>query len=191
MGGNLPAAGMLEGGRRARVSGVRREQGSGLTLSARVAELRATRQDVADRAAASERLIWAQRQMTTSQAAARTAITNSLRAFRTAAQAHERAALQHERAAAAGRGGNRSTTGKQQATGQPPQPLDSEPNASDRCFQMTRVTTRTDQAQTKASNWPVILTARGIADLFVQGREPIAPRCCTLNRRRAFPDIPW
>ena len=73
-------------------------------IRARVADLRATRQGTADRAADSERLIWAQRQMTTSQAAARTAITNSLRAFRTAAEAHERAALQHERAAAAGRG---------------------------------------------------------------------------------------
>ena len=57
--------------------------GSGLTLSARVAELQARGQDDADRAIVRERLASAQRQVAASQGAARTAIANSLRAFRT------------------------------------------------------------------------------------------------------------
>lgn len=73
-------------------------------IHARIKELQAKRQDDADLAAVRERLTSAQRQMAASRAAARTAITNSLRAFRKAAEAHERAALQHERVAAAGRG---------------------------------------------------------------------------------------
>ena len=73
-------------------------------IHARIKELQAKRQDDADLATVRERLTPAQRQMAASRAAARTAITNSLRAFRKAAEAHERAALQHERGAAAGRG---------------------------------------------------------------------------------------
>jgi hypothetical protein len=45
-------------------------------------ELQAKRQDDADLATVRERLTSAQRQMAASRAAARTAITNSLRAFR-------------------------------------------------------------------------------------------------------------
>jgi small-conductance mechanosensitive channel len=73
-------------------------------IHAPIKELQAKRQDDADLATVRERLTSAQRQMAASRAAARTAITNSLRAFRKAAEAHERAALQHERGAAAGRG---------------------------------------------------------------------------------------
>ena len=73
-------------------------------IHARVAALQTRRKDDADRAAALEWLTLAQRQMAASQAAARTAISNGLHAFRTAAEAHERAALLHERAAAAGFG---------------------------------------------------------------------------------------
>ena len=72
-------------------------------IHARIKELQAKRQDDADLATVRERLTSAQRQMAASRAAARTAITNSLRAFRKAAEAYERAAL-HERVAAAGRG---------------------------------------------------------------------------------------
>jgi hypothetical protein len=73
-------------------------------IHARIKKLQAKRQDDADLATVRERLTSAQRQMAASRAAARTAITNSLRAFRKAAEAHERATLQHERVAAAGRG---------------------------------------------------------------------------------------
>jgi chromosome segregation ATPase len=92
-----------KGGRRAKSREIRREQIRQRidAIHARIKELQAKRQDDADLATVRERLTSAQRQMAASRAAARTAITNSLRAFRKAAEAHERAALQHERVAAA------------------------------------------------------------------------------------------
>ena len=95
-----------KGGRRAKSREIRREQIRQRidAIHARIKELQAKRQDDADLATVRERLTSAQRQMAAFRAAARTAITNSLRAFRKAAEARERAALQHERGAAAGRG---------------------------------------------------------------------------------------
>jgi hypothetical protein len=80
------AAGMLEGwGGEPGSREIRREQIRRRidAIRARVAELRARGQDDADRAAIRERLTSAQRQVAASRAAARTAIANSLRAFRT------------------------------------------------------------------------------------------------------------
>jgi hypothetical protein len=42
-----------------------------------------------------------------------------------------------------------STSGKQHATGQPPQPLHSEPNVPNHCSHMKRATTCADQRRTK------------------------------------------
>lgn len=135
-------------------------------IHARVADLRATRQDDADRATPSERLASAQRQMAASHAAARTAMANSLRAFRKAAEAHERAALQHERAAAAGRG-DKDQHGRQAARHRAAAAAASQ--RADRARSLLSDEKGNDArgpAADQASNWPVIVAARGIADLL-------------------------
>ena len=154
---------MLEGWAASRQSReIRREQIRQRidAIHARIKELQAKRQDDADLATVRERLTSAQRQMAASRAAARTAITNSLRAFRKAAEAHERAALQHERVAAAGRGDKdqheRQAASHRAAGAERARSLLSDEERNDM---------RGSDAD-QALNWPVILVARGIGDLL-------------------------
>lgn len=110
----------------------------------------------------SERLVSARRQMAASQAAARTALTNSLRAFGRAAAAHERAALEHERAAAAGRGDKdqheRQAASHRAAAAAAVQ-------RAERARSLLADESPTTCAD-PALDWPLILAARGIADLL-------------------------
>ena len=135
-------------------------------IHARIKKLQAKRQDDADLATVRERLTSAQRQMAASRAAARTAITNSLRAFRKAAEAHERAALQHERVAAAGRG-DKDQHGRQAASHRAAAAAATQ--RAERARSLLSDEERNDMRGSDADqalNWPVILAARGIGDLL-------------------------
>jgi len=157
-----------KGGRRAKSREIRREQIRQRidAIHARIKKLQAKRQDDADLATVRERLTSAQRQMAASRAAARTAITNSLRAFRKAAEARERAALQHERVAAAGRG-DKDQHGRQAASHRAAAAAATQ--RAERARSLLSDEERNDMRGSDADqalNWPVILAARGIGDLL-------------------------
>ena len=157
-----------KGGRRAKSREIRREQIRQRidAIHARIKELQAKRQDDADLAAVRERLTSAQRQMAAFRAAARTAITDSLRAFRKAAEARERAALQHERGAAAGRG-DKDQRGRQAASRRAAAAAATQ--RAGRARSLLSDEERNDMrgsAADQALNRPVILVAGGIGGLL-------------------------
>ena len=78
-----------------------------------------------------------------------------------------------------------STGGKQQATGQPPQPLLSGPSVPDRCSPMKSATTCADQTRTRRSIGRSSSQLGALATYCLRSHEPSAPQCCMVSRRRA------
>ena len=137
-----------KGGRRAKSREIRREQIRQRidAIHARIKKLQAKRQDDADLATVRERLTSAQRQMAASRRNGdyQQPAPSARQPRPTSVPRCSMSELQRPGAVT-----RTSTGGKQQATGQPPQPLLSGPSVPDRCSPMKSATTCADQTRTR------------------------------------------